>query len=535
MSGKTNKERNRNKSNYRSDDRSKKSADKKGSRMTQDSFQNYANCKGDGKSGNISSLNDFSWYNKYPQLIQSAASLPFPKRPGQSITLGSITSGSSTAVYDKTIPGVWKINFIPSVGFSNTNMSPASIAARELYARVRNAFSGTLPEDAPDILIYLMALDSIFSALGFVKRAYRALTAYSPMNYSVPDRLLNAMGMSDTDIATAYANRMDFWGGINQLILKSRKFTCPEVMDIFKRHYWMNDNVYLDRPSVMSQMYLFVQQQFYKFDETSSTDGGQLALVYLDSAGGSTTPKYQKWLLTIDQMLDALAASEDAYTINGHLMRAFEGTPNFIVEDLPQQEELIFSYVPEVLMQIMNIHSLPTLPQLSGTNISQDPNTNAIIHQPVITNSTFKPLNPKLNLFSDAPTPADVVLASRLHAVFDGASGSASYRIKAGTEIVLDMGIYTTQNAVDNQILTTDMQYTTGAITASTFVPYFNTACDVAAFEAHPILDFVLMTGSNQYNVNTLMQTHNVNTFKWEDIANIHEKCIYSEFNAFSI
>lgn len=208
--------------------------------------------------------NDVSWYAKYPDLLQAAGSFPYPYRPGMSIPMGT-PSYNTNIQRSFHIPGVLALDWIPSIGVSNEATSPSSVAAKEIYAKVRSKYSGALDADAPDFMVYLMALDSVFAYIAWCKRIYRTLNAWTPNNYVLPDTLLSAYGLTVQDIQSLREQRVLLWQIINELVLQSRKFTCPALMDVFNRHYWLSDNVYTDANSINAQLYVFNLGGVYQF------------------------------------------------------------------------------------------------------------------------------------------------------------------------------------------------------------------------------------------------------------------------------
>lgn len=127
-------------------------------------------------------LNDIAWYSKNPELLIAAAQVPYPFKPGMMVPGGTFTDQAGTYTYnaDTWLPGVCTVQFDYSVGYSNDTMSPASIAAREMFARIRSKFSGRLVADAPDIFMYCLALDQVHAYIAWLKRLYRLLRTYSP-------------------------------------------------------------------------------------------------------------------------------------------------------------------------------------------------------------------------------------------------------------------------------------------------------------------------------------------------------------------
>lgn len=182
--------------------------------------------------------NDITWYAKYPALLASAASVPFPYRPGMLLPLDERAN--------QPIPGVLSVNWIPSIGKASAPSDPINIACHEIFGAVRSAFSAELAVDAPDFGIYFVCLDSIFSYLASLKRVFRCLNAYTPENYATPDGVLNALGIPTVAQVALRQNKMELFSVINELIAMSRKFLCPALFPLFNRHYWLSDNVYCD-------------------------------------------------------------------------------------------------------------------------------------------------------------------------------------------------------------------------------------------------------------------------------------------------
>nr|AVA30671.1 capsid protein [Picobirnavirus sp.] len=525
------------------------------------------------KSGKLSSLNDVSWYTRYPQLTDNVARIPFSYKPGMKIpfAVGSLGNNGGTTTAYVEIPGAMQIKFLPSIGWSSNVTDPASVAARELYAKVRQAYSGTLPENAPDIIMYLMALDSIFANLGALKRIYRTINAYSSMNYSMPDALLSAMGINQTCANNIRSNLADYRYRLNNLILQSQKFKCPAVFDIFNRHYWMNDNVYTDVPSAMGQAYVFCQMGYYWYSEATADTGGKLELVRWTHNNGTSSDPWATYVQMFDycqSMIELLSNSEDAYTISGHLMRAFEGSPNFFVDTInDSNDKLVLSYVPEVLLQIQNLKAVPGMESNVGSitiiqpgtstitatgwttaNITQDPNTNAVIHTPTTSSGTLTGYfnNNFINTPAEVPTIADVLISTRLQA--DVIKVGTNMNVHAGTEIVLGCSSYvvTDGNVVEYNFMDEVVFIGDGTMDkVSAFnlfvVNFLQTVQAISPYAYHPLIYSYIRgavstsTAIATYFEGVIGEYTNLTRIDKDDLNNMHTVCVYSEFNAFSI
>lgn len=406
-------------------------------------------------------INDMSWYDHHPELTQAVAKLPYPYRPGMSIkgvNAQVISQANKAAVPTSNegliIPGILTLNFLPSVGVSNKSTDPASIAAREIYAKVRAKFSGTLVADAPDFLIYSMALDSIYAYIAMLKRLYYSINSYTGQNFNLPEMLVRAMGFTTAQFQELRRRKVELGAIIDTLSLDANKYTLPGVMDVFKRHYWLNSNVYTDAPTAAAQLYLFHQLGYYKF-QLDGESAGMLSMIEFKPHGDDVL----EYLLTFGtNMLNALNDSEDAYTINGYLQRAYEGEAVFKSELVNPNQVLQPVYVPEVLTQIENAQCcMPdffaqTISNTKPTysfDITQNVSTNAIIHNPKVShNGTGVNVAPimgdvsLLNIRKDNPDVEDNIIATRLHSrgTYNGTDNSIT--IHCGTEALMYFNYY---------------------------------------------------------------------------------------------
>lgn len=511
--------------------------------------------KGSNYQGDkLSSLNDVSWYTRNPILTQTAGSFPFPYRPGMELPVGS---NPNTGMY--TIPGSMALRWIPSVGPTQYPTDPANIAGKELYAKVREKFSGSIEADAPDFVIYLMALDSIYSYIGSLKRLYRLLRQYSPDNYFMPAGLFQTLGFSYTAFEEILSDRMLLCQNINELVGMTKKFHCPAVFDLFNRHYWLNDNVYTDAPTIDSQFYVFLQAGYYKFTKLNTPDGVEAGGLQLQQAPFSATTGKSLCQTLFEfglGLIRALAESDDGYLISGYLSRAFEGTPDFSVDYLAIDEEFKPVYQEEVLSQIENaswVANTYVLPPVTATNISQDPKTNSVLCSMVVGSSdayysqyVVAPIT--MNSRHPAPTAADCVIMTRLKSFCEQVTTEVGLGLKmeCGTELVLSATIYrfipkrsTSKPGLAQAIympylVTLDKDTTLGqAIDVAGKNSY------MAAFDWHPLTWTAVnttesgVTISNGYLANG--DTHNITVITGEQMKNLNRVCVYSEFNAFGI
>lgn len=497
---------------------------------------------------NQASRNDVSWYSRNPSLLMAAASLPFPYRPGmayQQFVTKQIPDGYS--VETMRIPGVTALRWYPTVGYSTSATDPASVVGKEMFAKVREKFSGSIDADAPDFVIYVMALDSVFSYIASLKRVYRILNAYTSENHYVPDILLTDMGFQPSAILAMKQNRMQLFQVINELVHMTRKFNLPAVFDIINRHYWLNDNVYLDADTLNAQFYMFVCMGYYKYGLTSTTGGVQVGSLTMESPKYPTDDTIITYLFEFGRgLIDALAGSDDAYIISGYLMRAYEGAPVFTVDEIPVDDRLIPHYDPEVLMQIENARPLDfgtNLPAVTlSNNVTQDPSTNSIICVPHYScnitqySGMVVQIGNVLSIRSDAPTVADVTIATRLKMGSNNYSVTDSvveYDIVCGSEILSDI-LVTAWTDLNGKKSQSNWSFY-GYIIPSDAKPWNSISmAAIQSFDWHPILPVIIPNGtSKKITIAQCGDVHNVTPITDEILNQINRVCLYSEFNSY--
>lgn len=524
----------------------------------------------EGNGPDVGPQNDISWYAKYPNLLAAAGTFPYPYRPGMQLPVSTSAAGVNRTM---EIPGVLSMTWIPTCGKSSLPTDPASVLGKEIYARVRNCYSGRIYADAPDFVMYILALDSVFSYIAWLKRLYRVLAVWSPENRLVPDRLLKGMGLTDADINKLRTQKTELWQSINELVLQSRKWTCPGGLDIINRHYWMSDNIYTDDATINSQFYMFNLQGVFMYGQvgTDGTDENATPIYGLQGVSlpwmrtvldGSTDYTLTAGILKnfgLD-LMDHLAEWDDSFTINGYLTRAYEGQQLFMVDEEPIVSQFTPVFEPEVLMQIENSMCIPfgSIAGMDGFKITQDVLTNSIVCDNTVKTATTKDdfygegkyttarPTPLITLRSSNPGPVENTIATRLKASASKVTkttlpNNAGYQYAiecdTGTEIPLcwylmdgdtsnNSATWMAANAIPSYI-----NYTSGAAPAIGKVMRIMT---LSAFDWHPIIRLAWTDGSDtDYGV--MGDLHNVTAISQADLENLHRICLFSEFNSFSM
>lgn len=514
--------------------------------------------KQEGESENIDKSstkdpvdNDISWYSRYPNLLSAAARIPFAKYPGSGITVSGV---------DTTIPGVLALDYYPSIGISTSDHSAPSQLALELYARVRANYSGELEADGPDIVMYIMSLANVYMYISWCKRVYRTLNSFSPINYNMPNLLLQSYGLSGAAINKLRTQKTEFWGYINQLIAEARTFKVPDEFDVLRRYVWLCDNVFKDTEELsQAQLYVFNPRGFYVFAEQNTPDGiaasglEMQAMPFDPTISPDFTSNPGGALFAYGQgLITALKSWSTSSTINGYLQRAFKDSPWFTMEEVFESDLQVPEYSEEVLGQIENFHGLCirqdnviTADQV-GLAVSQDPKTNAVLcaSQVTVKGTAIEMLDVvntlQMNLRRE-DDPSEVVINSRMIGYVTKASHSAGqmlYTVDCATELPLGMR-YLNAGDVSNDTINSGtfippIYSLSGGIGSSLLVA----PCALESFDWHPFVYVVTNTGGDTPTVDSVAILGDIHTYASvspQSMRRLHEICLYSEYNAFSL
>lgn len=442
-------------------------------------------------------FNDASWYVANGQLLKDFASLSFNNALGaKSVVRFNPYDGEYEAAdYTYTAPGIMSIYTAPAFGISTDGSSALNLAAKNFYTWIRHQNSGHANYDSPDLMLYFGALDSIYSLLSSMIRAYGTMRAFSQINRYVGDALLRAQGYNPQDLR---ANMSDFRGYINMVITKVSAFCAPVTMAMFKRHFWMYSGVYRDEDVVKSQAYMYVPGTLWKYNELEGA--GRLDPVLAFCSMGSTLYSSNKTFAQVrglmDDLLGALVASEDINIMSGDILKAYGKENLWTLSMIPEDYVVFPVYSEEVLDQIHNttfagvipvatldLTTDPTL-SLDRLGVIQDPEVGdgSLYFAPQFKNCANLSYDAVVDMHKEDPTPEDVIVSTRnilvgkTNSITDS-SNSITTLTGCGSDICF-YAIVWTMNSLGNgldatNIFTNQNGYSTGILTKlSTFNKY---------------------------------------------------------------
>lgn len=319
-----------------------------------------------------SKTNDVSWYAQNEALLRDAASIPFSQSVGTRFSLNLTSDPTATQGISQptlVVPGLMSLDIAPVLSGIDSAAAPVNIASTALYSFVRHANSGHSNYEAPDLMMYCIAMGNIYSYINWLMRIYGEANLYSHANRYLPRALVQADHAQFDDVINNLAN---FRYGINALIHKAASLACPANMTYFQRLAFLFSGIYSEGESIKSQLYMYTPYGFYQYAETTSETGGELAFHSLWSFANiadQITPLTVAQLLDIGtQLLDPILSSEDMNIMSGDILKAFGSEGVLKLAPLGEQYLIVPVTDLTVLEQFQNANILGV--QYSGsTNV----------------------------------------------------------------------------------------------------------------------------------------------------------------------
>lgn len=400
-----------------------------------------------------SRTNDPMWYAQNAQLLVDFASYPFGVPIGNALNFGwsNIDSGS--------IPGIMTLKFQPTVGFATSQNDPITIAARNIYSYVRHANSGHSNYDSPDLMLYIVAMDSVYTMHAWMKRLLGVSLTSSPYNRYYQRAVLRAMGADPDDLLSHLA---DFRGFVNQYAVKMGSMCIPNSMSYMARHSWMCEGLYVDSSATKAQTYLFTPYSLNRF-KLDSQGAGSLEPVVLRGTD-TEAMKVSDIMQYANDLLNPIVSNEDMNIMSGDILKAFGPEGVVKVMGIPDNYVVLPVYSQEVLSQIENATILGPWSESIVQNVAVG--GGYIEHRPSFKTflgyskwkasdltsaiegklkAMYAPMYGKkmLNMHHDGVTPAEVMVATRLSSVLDSTNPQLSFNV-VGTEpnasLLIQMG-----------------------------------------------------------------------------------------------
>lgn len=483
--------------------------------------------------------NDISWYAKNPQILRDLGNISYYTPLGTVISADELYSNVTGDYY---VSGFMNYIYIPTIGISEDATSPANLAAQNIYSFVRYMNSGAKNYDMADLMLYFLAMDSVYMLWNYAKRIYGCATVYDQQNWYIPSAIVQAEGIDFSDLVS---NLADYRGQLNVIASRISSFCVPAVMPLFIRHSWMCSNIYKDSNNNKAQLIFASPGIYYTYDETGSKYGGRLVPnstpVAQDLANGA---KFQVLLNQIASALNALAYSEDIGVMSGDVLKAYGQDKLFKISPIEPDYTVIPVYNEQVLNQLHNgtNAALKMVGDNSVTSsdtswvIEQNPNTGFLLFDPNLTNRVLNENGRLINMPWDAPTPEDTMEATRLSLLYDTAT--QTHIRYCGSEIIanIKMWYYTPSTTGPRNITWAPLEHAIISGPNATFTAQqVQRMARISNFDWHPLVPIVNNTGTETAPVyqfrGYLGDITNYGYISRYTLGQLHLTALLSEFN----
>lgn len=392
--------------------------------------------------------NHISWYVPDPNLLADVASVPFNYRIGDTLPIGTATSTTGVLVDGTWVePGSCTIRFVPTYGDLVDSQSAGNIASTAVYSWVRHANSGSRNYDAVDLMLYLLAMDSIYAGITWCQRLISCIMGYSRDSVYPPRGWIESMGVSFNTSLIGDLPAMR--ARLNSMILKATTLAVPRTLPIYERHAFMCSNVYCDNTEQVTQYYVFNPDVLWKFQlESSESAKGMLAPVKFGTIGltneagyatlSSSGAPWDQYFNVVEELINSLYGDEDAGIMSGDILKAYGTEGIFKLTTVPEDLVVVPIYDAEMLEQIHSAYAVGKF-DLNNSTIKQDIPTTAT--SPYLVAALNFTNAGKLGLISRSRlldlhldvTPENIMRATRLCGPADTLNSAVS---GYGTEIV---------------------------------------------------------------------------------------------------
>lgn len=385
--------------------------------------------------------NDPQWYFKSPQILKDVASFSFAKPLGTRLGVNRIFTDSHYKISQRftAAPGLLAYYLGIAPGIAQNAQDPVNLAATNVYSFVRHENSGSRNYDAPDLMLYILAMDSIYTAWNWLKRVYGVASTYSQQNRYMPSAYFEAENIDFDDVI---ANLANFRGFLNVKASEIAAFCVPATMSLNVRHSWLFSNIFEDSNTHKAQQYMYIPSYFFKYEETASAKGGQLTPLTIPNGGLAAKQATKLKVADLEQilidLLEAVQYSEDIGIMSGDILKAYGSQGLFTLSTIDPAYKVEPAYSQEVLTQFENaITTHFSAADAATFTITQDPDTNWLLFQPSTSSDANVGMDGRfVNFHWDSPTPEDVIVATRLSTVLGEKSGSTAPVLSCGSEIL---------------------------------------------------------------------------------------------------
>lgn len=317
--------------------------------------------------------NDISWYNKVQPYYGDAVRLPFNRIMGDPVKqLTTKNAGGEYILTPNAPSGVMSIFYVPTMGKAKDANDPVNRSFTSMYGDIYSRTTGAMQFQQADLALWTLGMSSVMQMIGYVRRALGVVNLYASQNFYYPRTLLKAMNIDFDDLLP---RQDEVRRRLNNSILSLNSMKVPNFIDLFKRHYSLSTNIWADEDSIQAQLYMFIPNGYYRYDDTAS----KLTYVNFD---WSTVQNIDQWLDAIDIMLNAWRNSSDLGLIKGSVERAYKESALLALDYVALDDITMPVYDKVMTWQINNMDLVGG--GIDGLDITQNAVKNVLICEPFL-------------------------------------------------------------------------------------------------------------------------------------------------------
>lgn len=338
------------KKDYKSDTKRNNNKRKPHTKRSSNKATKYADKSDNSRNVPSGAKNDPAWYNEFEKLANSATNLTFNIATGYNMEV--TPSGNQYDNQDpigggtpELEPGIAVLEYVPIYGVGNELSDPINKTALQLWEIARGDKSGTVPFESADLMMTILATDSILLGLAEATRVYGLLNVVSRVNRYLPRDLVNALGFDFDDFKT---HKADFYFWLNAFVIDMSRIAIPGNFNVLQRHYMLGSNIYMDEPDAKASLYAFRCMRYWKYDDANA----KLTSAY--TINRDTKFTFEAFKTMMEDMLAAILYSSDFNTMNAYILNAYGNDSLLSLTQYDAGYATVPVYAEEILYQIHN-------------------------------------------------------------------------------------------------------------------------------------------------------------------------------------
>jgi len=287
-------------------------------------------------------------------LIENFGNLNYSYLPGSPLYRDWIPESTSLP---EALPGLLGFDVIPTIGIQKDASDPINLVSAQIYSKLRSVNSGAKNYDPNNVIIHIMAMDSIYSFHAWMMRVYGTIGLYTKSNYYYPEMLLQAMRIDSEDLR---ANYKQLKGYIDLFAKRANTLVIPDIIPLIGEHARLFNKVYTDARSIISQNYMFNPAGFYHYieNEEAGVKFGSLEWEWFEEYGEDGILTFQDIVNFGDHLLNDILQSDDMAIICGDIRKAYSESNLMVIPQISDDYTTTIEYDENVLLAIRNADTL---------------------------------------------------------------------------------------------------------------------------------------------------------------------------------